>query len=125
MSTLLDVKYSTQYVHLSNRSGNLSPYAVDLFVEPLERESLQSWVWLGQEAHQTGGRCEGGHCGGGVLPQSVSCYSRGRVGRLRDGWRWRVLRRVGKVLRRRAGWVSDQEDCGVEVPARAMIAGGG
>jgi hypothetical protein len=79
MSTLLDVKNGIQYVHLSNRSGNLGPYAVDLLVEPLERESLESWVWLGQEAHQTGGRCEGGHYGGGVLPQSVSYNSRGRV----------------------------------------------
>jgi len=72
MTILWMFEKSTQHVHLSNRSGNLSPYAVDLLVEPLQRESLKGWVWLRQEADQTGGRCEGGHCGGGVLPQSVS-----------------------------------------------------
>jgi hypothetical protein len=118
MTTLLGVEKDIQHVHLSNRSRNLSPHAVDLVVEPLKRESLQSWVWLRQEADQTGGGCEGGHCGGGVLPQSVSCNSSGRVWRLRDEWRWRVLRRVGKVMRRRAEWESDVESWGVEDACR-------
>lgn len=52
-----------KHVHLSDGARNLSPDAVNLIVEPLERESLQGWVRLRQEAHQTRSRCESRHYG--------------------------------------------------------------
>lgn len=50
-----------EHSHLSNRAGYLRPYGVDLGVEALEGKRLQRRVWLGQEAHQTGGRREANH----------------------------------------------------------------
>lgn len=64
---------NSENIHLSNRSRDFSPDAVDVLIQALEREGLKGWVRLGQEAHQTGGRRQGGHCRVAVLPQSGFC----------------------------------------------------
>lgn len=48
-------------IHLTDGTRYLRPYRINLGVESLERKRLQSRVWLGQEAYQTGSRSEADH----------------------------------------------------------------
>lgn len=50
-----------RYVHLTDGARYLCPYAVDVVVQPLEREDLQRGVRLAEETDQPGGRREGDH----------------------------------------------------------------
>jgi hypothetical protein len=50
-----------RYVHLTDGARYLCPYAIDVVVQPLEREDLQRGVRLAEETDQPGGRREGDH----------------------------------------------------------------
>lgn len=73
---------------MTDRARDLWPQQVDLLVQPLESERAQGWIWLGEVAHHTGGRCKADHC---------VVLGRNKTGVNVGEWPSAILKREGAV----------------------------